>query len=108
MENDRLLIKYLNEDCELGLPADNSFNQVKAALFHRVNLMIDEDPECLIRWLYHLDVDEQKVKLALKQNAGIPSASIITELIIERQLQKIKTRTEFKSPGPELSGEELW
>jgi hypothetical protein len=55
--------------------------------------------------LYKIDVDENKIKVLLETN--IISSDLIAQQIIERQLQKIKTREMFKKVG-EVGEEEKW
>jgi hypothetical protein len=46
--------------------------------------------------LYRIDVDENKLKKILKEQAGTDAAQIIAQLIIEREQQKAETRKKFK------------
>ena len=57
--------------------------------------------------LYRLDVSEKKLKSTLassSSNAGM----LIAEMIIERQVQKIKTREQFRQQNSNFSDEEKW
>jgi hypothetical protein len=45
-------------------------------------------------------VDEKKLKQLLQQYTGSASASIIADLIISRQLQKIATKKQFSKEEP--------
>ena len=63
--------------------------------------------EKLISLLYRVDVSERKLKQMLNENKNSDAGKIIAELIIERQLQKIKTRNEFKKRD-DVSDEEKW
>ena len=51
----------------------------------------------LISLLYRLDINESKLKQLLADSPGEDAGMIIAELIIERQLQKIKSRNENNS-----------
>jgi len=66
------------------------------ALSQRINEMIEHDFHALIAILYRLDVDEAKLKQLLKDNPGRDAGNILGELIIERQLQKLKSREAFR------------
>ena len=46
----------------------------------------------LVQILYRIDVSEKKIKTLLKENQGSDAGKIIASLIIERQMQKIKSR----------------
>jgi hypothetical protein len=82
-----------NEVIELLKNPGNYDNQ-RDKLASYLNELIQNDFNQLINLLYRIDVDEQKLKKTLKENAG-DAGLIIAELIIQRQLQKLKTRKEF-------------
>ena len=62
-----------------------------------VENMLSENPDLLFSYLYRLDVDENKIKIAL--NPLTPEAPHIglARLIIDRQLQRIKTQQEYNT-----------
>lgn len=82
-------------------------DQLKEQLIHYINDLINHDFEKLIYYLYRIDVHEQKIKQLLQQHEGENAAEILAQLIIDRQLQKIKFRKEFQSP-PADNDEEKW
>ncbi|HSZ86512.1 MAG TPA: hypothetical protein VK787_10800 [Puia sp.] len=107
MENEELLIDSLKKDLQIDLATKISFEKIKEKLIAHINDLINNNFEELINVLYRVDVSEAKLKILLKENAE--SAFVIADLIIERQLQKIKTREQFKSTGKkENSDEEKW
>lgn len=58
--------------------------------------LIQSDYQKLVRILYRIDVDELKLKKALIESE-LSISETITDLIIERQKQKIITRNQFKN-----------
>lgn len=64
-------------------------NDIRDQLILFINDLINKDFNALVQLLYRIDIDEKKLKEYLKQNKNEHSALIITELIIDRQLQKI-------------------
>jgi hypothetical protein len=58
--------------------------------------------------LYRVDVNERKLRTLLKENQNEHAGNIIAELIIERQLQKIKTRKEYSKTQEDNTSEEKW
>jgi hypothetical protein len=62
----------------------------------------------LIAVLYRLDVSEEKLKTLLKESHDVDAGIIITDLIIERQVQKIKSRQQFRSPDIDIDENEIW
>ena len=86
----------------------NDFAVNKQLLADRINDLILEDFEKLVTILYRTDVSEEKVRRLLQDNPGIAAGHIIAELIIERQLQKIKSRREFKQRDDDIDEDEKW
>ncbi|KYP15391.1 hypothetical protein [Flavihumibacter sp. CACIAM 22H1] len=78
-----------------------SWSALRLALADWVNGLIQQDMQELIRVLYRIDISEPKLKYLLKEKVGEDASLIIADLIIERQLQKIKTRQQFKQAPPE-------
>ena len=72
-----------------------------------INELITHHFDKLISLLYRLDINEKKLKDLLQQHASEDAAGIIAALIIERQEQKIKTRSLFKTAA-DIPEEEKW
>ena len=84
----------------------------ESSVFYRqssenINLMINNRFKELVQVLYRLDVDEKKLKILLSEGDDKNSADIITSLIIDRQLQKLKTRKQQGS-DPNIPQDESW
>ena len=61
-----------------------------------INELIDKDFNKLVNLLYRIDINEQKLKIALQnEDKTISSSKTIAKLIIERQLQKLEFRKKF-------------
>ncbi|HZH96565.1 MAG TPA: hypothetical protein VEY06_11800 [Flavisolibacter sp.] len=77
------------------------------ALAVYVNGLIQNRFNQLVQLLYQLDVDEQQLRTLLttyeKENAG----SIIAELIIKRQLEKLESRKK-QTPREDIPEEDRW
>ncbi len=106
----------MNTDNQISIPdkivaATNSIQEkpseeIREQLISLINELIKTDFHTLVQLLYRIDVDEKKLKELLKQNTGTDSASIIADLIIMRQLQKIDTKKQFtgrENPGTDDS-----
>ncbi|HEV8284039.1 MAG TPA: hypothetical protein VGQ09_07000 [Chitinophagaceae bacterium] len=79
----------------------------KQLLIDKINQLIHSDFLKLVSLLYRLDISEQKLKQLLNEHKGVDAAVIITDLIIERQLQKIKAKESFK-PDSNIPENEKW
>jgi hypothetical protein len=72
-----------------------------------INYLIHHDFERLVQLLYTIDVDEKKLKTLLQQHPDTDAAAIISDLMIQRQLQKVQLRQQFKTT-PGKDDEERW
>jgi hypothetical protein len=68
---------------------------LRSQLVSFINELISKDFNALVQLLYRIDVNEKKLKELLKQNENTDAALIIADLIISRQLQKIKSKKQF-------------
>jgi hypothetical protein len=89
-----------------GLTTEKVTGAVHDLLAARISEVILTDFPGLIQLLYRLDISERKLKAATEGHTQEEIASIIAGLIIERQVQKAKSRQEYKNPG--ISEEERW
>ena len=64
----------------------------------RVADLLDENPELLFSYLYRLDVEEKKIRIALK-NPDMTADEALAHLIWSRQKQRLETRNNYKD-GP--------
>lgn len=73
-------------------PAD-----LKKALVQYIDRLIIDDFSLLISLLYRIDIPQEKASLALaEKNKTTSAGEVLAELIIQRQLQKIKTRRAYR------------
>ena len=102
------IIKYLNEKFELNIPVETTQEQMEIFLAGRINQLIENDFTQLLQILYRIDVSEQKLRSLLKQNTGTDTGRIIAVLIIERQLEKLRSRQQFRKDESNIDDEEKW
>ena len=103
----RLLISQLQVD---GVALKNiaSLEELLAWMTQYIDQLISNDFHALLLLLYRIDVSEKKIKSLLAEDNGRNSAGIIAGLIIERQQQKIFSRTQFKSSPIDIDDSERW
>ncbi len=77
-------------------------------LANAINDCILTDFDKLLQLLYRLDIDEMKLKTLLRDIPGQDAGFIIADLIIERQVQKIKSRQQFSQRDNDISEEDKW
>lgn len=77
-------------------------------LEEKINELIQHDFAGLVNLLYRVDVNEQKVKQLLRDSEGKEAARIISNLIIERQIEKVKHRYSFRERNRDDDAAEKW
>lgn len=91
---DPSIISSLSTSLDVDLPENISMDDLQLKLSLHVNDLINNDFEKLVRILYRIDVSEEKLKKMLRESQGKNAADLIAALMIERQLQKLKSRRE--------------
>lgn len=102
------IIPLLNKELALALPEQLTMHELEEQLTQHINHLINTDFEKLVFYLYRIDVNEVKMKQLLEQQGGENAAQLIARLIIDRQLQKIKSRAEHKPTTTNDEGAERW
>lgn len=105
---DKALIEDINQSLEISLPVTLPPGELREKLVVFINDLINNDFEKLVFYLYRIDVNESKMKKLLDQREGENAAGLIADLIIERQLEKIKSRQQFRQRDNEIDEQEKW
>jgi hypothetical protein len=81
----------------------DDLEQLKKYLTSKIKELLDTNYEKLLNILYRIDVNEGKLNelFGSKNRDYIPES--LAELIIERQLQKIKFRNAYRKKNKEIS-----
>ncbi|MCO5239790.1 MAG: hypothetical protein M9904_07015 [Chitinophagaceae bacterium] len=108
MDNDNVLINLLKKELLSDLQNPINEKELWLRVQERVSELIEHDFEKLVNLLYRVDVNEQKLKQLLQSNPDKDAAAIITTLIIERQMEKIKSRQHIQQPDNPYDTEEKW
>jgi len=103
IDNKEILQKDLEK--ETGLLLTNNFKEELAAY---VNQLINKDFEKLVFLLYRIDVKESTIKQLLALPSSQNSGEIIADAIIERQLEKVISRQQYKQPTENIAEEDKW
>jgi N-acetylglucosamine kinase-like BadF-type ATPase len=102
------IIPLLNKEMSLQLPGQITMEELEQELTNHINYLINTDFEKLIYYLYRIDVNETKMKKLLQQEEGVNAGQLIARLIIDRQLQKIKSRAENRTDAVDNEDAERW
>ncbi|MBK9730554.1 MAG: hypothetical protein IPO83_04565 [Chitinophagaceae bacterium] len=71
---------------------ENAFIKIREALVDKLDFLLNHDYEKLLWLLYRIDVDEEKAKATLASKPDQPPAEVLTDMIIERLIEKAKSR----------------
>jgi len=105
-ETEPTLISELSNKLEIDLPEKKSMEELKLLLSGYIDHLISNNPDKLVSILSRVDVSEKMLKANLlnqKENAS----SIMAQMIIERQMEKINTRERYRS-NDDVSEDEKW
>ena len=99
------MVSQLQDELPIGENKIDSFEDLRGKWSTYFNDLIQDDFPKLLMLFYRIDVSEDKLRRLLKENPGENAGKIITTLVIERLLQKIKSREEFRSKPDEYSND---
>ncbi len=98
------IIKHI----DLSVTPGTSAEAFRQKLAEYINVLINHDFNKLILILYRLDVSEKKLKQLLATSPGYNAGNLIATMIIERQLEKIKSRSQYRQSDDAIPEEERW
>lgn len=87
---------------------DNNAEMFRQRLVEYINGLITNDFNKLIYVLYRLDISEKKLKQLLAGHQQTDAGLLIANMIIERQLQKIQSRKQYRMQDDGIAEEEKW
>lgn len=93
------LLQKLSQDFSLegnSLPAQADMNLIREHLIERIKELMSRNYERFLNSLYMIDLSEAKVQEALHSKDKLSIPSKLADLIIERQLQRIKTQILYR------------
>jgi len=100
--------RSIADELGIAIPNSVSLDDLRHALAEKFNELINSDFNGLIQLLYRIDVSETKLKQALEQNKGRDTAILLADLVIERQLQKIRSKQQYGKRDENISDDEKW
>lgn len=108
MGHEKEIINLLKKELSIDLSENILLDEAAIILTAHINQLIQTDFQKLVFILYRIDVNETRLKKILQENPGEDSGRIIADLIIERQLQKIKSRKWFSQRDNNIDENEKW
>jgi hypothetical protein len=105
-ENELILVSELANKLEIDVPEKRSMEELTLFLSGYISHLISNNPDKLVSILSRVDVSEKMLKTNLR-NQEENASSIMARMIIERQMEKIKTREHYRS-NDDISEDEKW
>lgn len=91
-----------------GAVTVRELEDLRQKLAAHLDELISGDFLGLVRLLYRLDISEKKLRSVLEETGGKNASATIADMIIERQLQKIRSRAEHKKRNEDIPDDEKW
>ena len=95
MDDLKALSRIIGKDFELD--EDLSSELIREKMIHAFSWLLDNDISKMMNILYRADVDEQKLKSLLISSSQLPSAEVVADEYIRRQLQKVETWKKYST-----------
>jgi hypothetical protein len=80
----------------MTLPVPDTSSEAKRLLSEKIKYYLDNDVERLLRILYRIDIPESQVNSVFTGTKKEDIPSVLSDLIIDRQLSKARTRELYK------------
>ena len=93
------IVSAIRISLDIELQEGLSIDDLRQIVADYINPLISNNFNKLISILYRLDINESKLKQLLNDNPAEDAGMIIADLIIERQMEKIKSRKQFNKKG---------
>lgn len=107
MENAELIQAVKNEFALL-VRDGMSYAELHEQLSVYINELIKNDFDKLVTHLYRIDVSEAALKKLIRHHENEDAGNIIATMMLERQQQKIKSRSLYSGKNSYPSEEERW
>lgn len=87
----------INKDFSIDVKNNYTYENLKQFLVTHIKNLLANDFERLINILYRIDVDEKQFYDALNNADHSEVASQIADLVLKREMEKVKWRNSFSS-----------
>jgi len=95
MEDVRALTQIIGKDFEMDEAW--SAEMIREKMVYAFSWLLDNDISKMMNILYRADVDEDKLKSLLVSRSQLPSAEVIADEYLKRQMQKVETRKKYRT-----------
>lgn len=106
-EQDNIFLVQQQLSEEFNMQPVPHYEEWRSKLAEVINHLIQTDFTQLVNILYRMDVSETRLKQVLAQEPGANAGQLIAALMVERQLEKINTRSRYRAPN-DIPDDEKW
>ena len=99
-EDVKVLVYLFTKDTGIALNTEYDATNYKSVinwLEAEIRHLLNHDLQKLLNILYRIDIPEEKTKVVLSLENHEDMAIKFTELIVRRELQKVKTRKKYRN-----------
>lgn len=94
-EDNKQVYEIISGNFELEKVNDITIEEIQRILTERIREMLDKNIEKLILILYRIDVSQKKADEIFNNPSKDEIASFLAKAVIERQLEKVRTRRKY-------------
>ena len=88
--------KNLGSDFRVDAKPDMTEEEILMILTLRVKEFLDNDRNLLLSYLYRLDIPQNQILTVLRVTNIIPPEESLARLILNRQIERVKTKKKYK------------
>lgn len=103
MENEiKDVYSIISRNFEVETSGELTIESLVKLLSLRIRELLDRNLEKLVSIMYRIDLNQAKVDKIFENTSKDEIAYQLSELIIERQIEKVRTRRLYKSTGGQI------
>ncbi len=96
-DNQESLQNALSQNWGLAKNPALSMEDLKRALRSKIDSLLQDDMHALVQLMYRLDINESKFHNAMSAQNSDERVNALTDLIIERELQRVEFRNKYQN-----------
>lgn len=96
-DNQESLHSALSKNWGLTHDPSLSMEDLRRVLRSRIKELLQDDFHALVQLMYRLDIDENRFHSAMSAPGSDERVNTLTDLIIERELQRIEFRRKYRN-----------
>ena len=104
-ELSKSLSQDFEKDWELQVPETFTEAQLLELLAAKISMLVEKQPETFFQLMYRLDIPEKKLNAVL---GNMDTVDKIARLIYERQLEKARSRQQYRNNSEDIDKNLQW